>query len=387
MTSAELLMSALPHLNQEQRIDRMRADRLHSLDVFRGISIVAMIIVNTAMVMAAVDGAETYTVLKHAPWAGVTLADLVFPAFLFILGVAIPIAHRGPEAAHRFDKLIVARIFKRAFLLFLIGLGLNLVTMFRIDAETIRIMGVLQRIAVVYLFAALIYLRVDWRACLAIAVGLLMLYWPLAYMGAPGIGGDVMVPGDNLIAWFDRLILGQHIYITGAKGFDPEGLLSSLPAIAQALLGVLAGIWLKSTSGLRQVGWLTLTGIGMTLGGLVWGMEFPMIKALWTSSYVMFTTGLALIALAGLAWILDIRKSAHWWNAPLDTFGRNAITAYVLHLLLLWGLARNVLAAIYWWAAGQVSPELASLAPVTALLLMTWGAIAMLERGNIRISL
>lgn len=360
----------------------MKARRLNSLDVFRGVTIVGMIVVNAAMVVAFGDDAATYAFLEHAPWAGVTLADVIFPFFLVILGVAIPFAlsleGNRPDQMHR--------IFRRALILFLIGLGLNLITVFRIDADALRILGVLQRIALAYFFAALIYLYFGWRVILAVAAGVLILYWPLVLLPSPDGPANLAVPGQNFAAWFDRTLLGSHIYVSGPSGFDPEGILSTDPAVAQTLLGVLTGLWIRASEGARRLRGLFCAGLALTAAGLLWGLAFPMIKALWTSSYVLYTTGLALLLLAALGWLIDMRDMGPLWRRPFAAFGRNAILAYVLHILLLWVLAGNLLAALYRWAAQFTSPEAASLAPVAFILLFTWAVVAWLEKRGIRIT-
>ena len=364
----------------------MSGGRMLSLDVFRGLTIVAMIIVNGAMVVAAGEGAVTYATLEHAPWAGVTLADLVFPFFLFILGVAIPFALGGAKDGPGLDRAVFRRILKRAVILVLLGLALNLATLYRTDGEALRWLGVLQRIGIVYFLAALIYLKFDRRWIAWIAAGILILYWPLALSPIPFGQVDLSVPGANFISWFEREYLGPHIYVAGQLGFDPEGLLSTLPATAQTLLGVLAGLWIRTEGEAKmRLSRLAWSGFALAMVGFHWGLSFPMVKALWTPSYVVFTTGLALLALAALSWLVDEKRWAWLWARPLEVFGRNAISAYILHILLLWTLKAPLLVPLYWLVDNVLSPEAASIPPVLILLFLTSIPIALLAWRKITI--
>ena len=364
----------------------MNGERMRSLDVFRGLTIVAMIVVNAAMVVAAGEGAVTYSTLEHAPWSDVTLADLVFPFFLFILGVAIPFALGRDKDGAGLDRAGFQKIVKRSLVLILLGLGLNIITLWRLDGEALRWLGVLQRIGIVYLLAALIYMTCDRRWIIGIALGILLLYWPLASLPIPFASVDLTLPGANYISWFEREYLGPHIYVSGQTGFDPEGLLSSLPATAQALLGILAGLWIKGESdAVRRLKGLAGAGIVLSFVGFHWGLYFPMIKALWTSSYVLFTTGLALLTLAGLVWLVDMKGWNRLWAGPMEAFGRNAITAYILHILLLWTLKAPLLVPAYWLVDNLLSPQAASIPPVLILLFLTWAPIALMSWRKIRI--
>jgi predicted acyltransferase len=361
---------------------------MRSLDAFRGLTIIAMIIVNGAMVVAAGEGAVTWPTLEHAPWAGVTLADVVFPFFLFILGVAIPFALGRHKDGSGLDRTVFQKILRRAVILFLLGLGLNFISLLRIDGEALRWLGVLQRIGIVYLLAALIYMAFSWRWIAGIAATILLLYWPLALLPIPFATVDLSVPGANYISWFEREYLASHIYMSGTAGFDPEGLLSTLPATAQALLGVLAGLWIRAQADTRRrLNGLAGAGLVLTFAGFHWGLAFPMIKALWTSSYVVFTTGLALLALALLSWLVDVKGWNRLWVGPLEAFGLNAISAYILHILLLWMLKAPLLVPLYWLGDNLLSPEAASLPPVLILLFLTWLPIALMgwRRITIRI--
>ena len=364
----------------------MSGGRMRSLDVFRGLTIVAMIVVNTAMVVAAGEGAVTYKTLVHAPWAGVTTADVVFPFFLVILGVAIPFALGSAKDGAGLDRAVFQRILKRAVILVLLGLALNIITLWRTDGEALRWLGVLQRIGMVYFLAALIYLKFDRRWIAWIAAGILILYWPLALSPIPFGQVDLSVPGANFISWFERQYLGPHIYVVGQLGFDPEGLLSTLPATAQTLLGVLAGLWIKTEGDAKlRLSRLAWSGFALALVGFHWGMAFPMVKALWTPSYVVFTTGLALMSLAALSWLVDLKGWDRLWAGPFEAFGRNAITAYVLHIVLLWTLKAPLLVPLYWLVDNLLSPQASSIPPILILLFLTWLAIAFMAWRKITI--
>ena len=360
--------------------------RMRSLDVFRGLTIVAMIVVNAAMVVAAGEGAVTYEMLEHARWAGVTLADLVFPFFLVILGVAIPFALGSDKEATGLDRAVFQRILKRAVILVLLGLALNIITLYRTDGEALRWLGVLQRIGMVYFLAALIYLKFERRWIAGIAVGILLLYWPLASLPIYFDQVDLSLPGANFISWFERQYLGPHIYVAGQAGFDPEGLLSTLPATAQTLLGVLAGLWIRTQGEAKmRLSRLAWSGFALAMVGFHWGFTFPMVKALWTSSYVVFTTGLALLALAALSWLVDLKGWSRFWIQPLEAFGLNAISAYILHIILLWTLKAPLLVPLYWLMDNLLSPRASSIPPILILLFLTSIPIALLAWRKITI--
>ncbi len=350
-----------------------------------------MVVVNAAMVVTVGEGAVTYDILVHAPWAGVTLADVVFPFFLFILGVAIPFSLGATKESSGLDRAAFQTILKRSLMLVLLGLALNAITLWRIDGESLRWLGVLQRIGLVYFLAAIIYLKFGWRVIAGIPAGILILYWPLALMAYPGGAADLTLPGANFISWFEREYLGPHIYVAGAAGFDPEGLLSTLPATAGTLLGVLTGVWIRTQSdATKRLKGLAGFGLLAVFLGFHWGLAFPMVKALWTSSYVLYNTGLALLTLAALAWLVDekgptVTGLSRVWAAPFKAFGVNAIAAYILHILLLWTLREPLLEPLYWLVDNIFSPRAASVPPVVILLLLTTLPIAVMAARGWRV--
>jgi predicted acyltransferase len=301
--------------------------RLISLDVLRGITIAAMILVNDPGSWDYVYGP-----LRHAQWNGCTPTDLVFPFFLFMVGIAITLA-LGRRVEQGTDTSgLVKKILKRSAIIFLIGLLLNGFPYY--DLTTIRIPGVLQRIAVVYLICSLIFMRTNWIGQLRWGISLLVVYWlMLTFIPVPGIGDPNLEPTTNLGAWLDNLLLGGHLW-SASKVWDPEGILSTLPAICTGLSGVLAGHLIKSQlSETRKVIWLFTSGAICIFLGLFWDLSFPINKALWTSSYVLYTSGIALQCLAICYWFIDV-LGYQAWTRPWVAFGINALAAYVLSGLL-----------------------------------------------------
>lgn len=390
----------------------MAGNRLISLDVFRGMTIAAMILVNNP------GTSPVYWPLEHAAWHGLTPTDWIFPFFLFIVGVAIPISigkstGRNPTGRERAvfgfvgnQYHIYAKVLIRSISIFLVGLAISVLPFFQFSSSdapdwlkmlvwlaftaalfflllrkykiagalaalaivgivgmnlagynvvpynfgTMRVMGVLQRIAICYLAASLIFLHTNWTQQLGIVIALLLGYWFLM-TAIPVPGCDVTTVDDkacNLAAYIDRLILGEnHIWRFG-KVYDPEGLLSTLPAIATTLSGVLTGRWLLSeppasvggqfdsaanwpaahAAGSDKVSGMFSFGCVLVAIGLIWNSYFPMNKSLWTSSYVVVTAGLALLTFACCYWLIDVQGYRKWaW--PFVVFGVNALALFV----------------------------------------------------------
>src|SRR5262245_11015518 len=301
--------------------------RLISLDVFRGLTIAGMVLVNNAGNWNAV-----YPPLLHAQWHGWTPTDLVFPFFVFIVGVAIPLAFEKRKIAGGDQRDLYLRIFRRTAVIFLLGLTLNAFPYTMDKLAHLRVPGVLQRIALCYFFAALIFLRARVRTQVVIAAALLIGYWAIMKLiAAPTFAaGDLSMEG-SLASWVDRTLLAGHTY---KPMYDPEGLLSTIPAVATALFGVLAGQWLmQKRESLDKVAGLFGAGALLVIAGYVWDWLFPINKALWTSSYVMFTGGLALQLLALCYWAIDL-KGYKRWAPPFVVFGVNALALYVLSGLM-----------------------------------------------------
>ena len=296
--------------------------RLVSLDVFRGITIAGMVLVNNPGTWEHI-----YWPLEHAEWHGWTPTDLVFPFFLFVVGVAITLAFGSRVESGRPSGLYL-KIVKRTLIIFGIGLFLNALPYFA--PSELRIPGVLQRIAVCYFFASIIFLTTKIRTQVAMIIALLLGYWLLVkVIPAPGfMAGDLTKEG-SLPSFVDRVVFGKHVWALG-KVYDPEGLLSTLPALATTLIGVLTGHWLRSKkTAYEKVAGLFVAGSICVALGWAWNSFFPINKALWTSSYVLFTGGLALQFLALSYWVIDI-KGYRRWAKPFEVFGLNAIALYVV---------------------------------------------------------
>jgi predicted acyltransferase len=285
-----------------------------------------MIVVNTPG-----SWAHVYSPLLHAEWHGWTYTDTIFPFFLFIVGVsmAISFARRRSQGASRRELFLHS--FRRGLIIFGLGLALNVLSFFLFHKEHVRIPGVLQRIGVVYLIASAIFLAFRRGGVVAATVVLLLGYWALmALVPVPGYGvGRYDVEG-NLAAYVDRVVLGAH---TWKPGWDPEGPLSTIPAIATTLLGALAGEWLNRAKGKRQMTGLAEAGALAAILGAIWGRVFPINKNLWTSSYSLFMSGLAAVSLALCLWVVD-EKGWKGWARPFEWLGRNPIAAFVVSTLV-----------------------------------------------------
>ncbi len=370
-------------------------NRLVSLDVFRGMTIAAMVLVNNPGTWSHI-----YDPLEHASWHGLTPTDWIFPFFLFIVGVAIPIA-LGKRVAEGVTGKVYSKIVSRSVMIFAIGLLMSVIPFFQFAATdapdwskmliwlamtggllflllrnfklagvliglgiagviflnltgynvvpynfgTMRIPGVLQRIGVCYLAVSLIFLHTNWKQQAYIAAGILLGYWAIMTMIPVPLCEMTTIDDKacNLAAWLDRTILTEAHIWRSAKVFDPEGILSTLPAIATTIAGVLTGTWLTRRSadddadmagtadrkdGLNKVSGLFFFGTVLLAAGYVWNSYFPFNKALWTSSYVLVTAGLALLTLGACFWLIDI-KGYKAWAKPFVIFGTNALPLFV----------------------------------------------------------
>jgi len=294
--------------------------RLLSLDAFRGLTIAAMILVTNPGSWSYI-----YPPLRHAEWHGWTPTDLVFPFFLFIMGVAIPFSFGKRRERGDSRKRLLVHVLRRSALLF--GLGLFMAAFPRFDMANLRIMGVLQRIGLVYVLAAPGFLYFGRRTRAWVVVILLLGYWALmTLVPVPGYGAGDLSPDGNLAAFLDRMVFGDRLW---RETWDPEGLLSTLPAVATTLLGVFTGEWLRA-GGRRSRTLAGLVGCGLAgVGlGLLWDRTFPINKSLWTSSYVVFSAGAALLLLSVFYGIMEM---GGWktWARPLVVYGMNAIAVFV----------------------------------------------------------
>jgi predicted acyltransferase len=367
--------------------------RMTSLDAVRGLTMAGMVIVNNPG-----DWGHVYWPLRHAEWNGCTPTDLIFPFFLFIVGVSITLS-RGTMGNPW-------RIVKRALVIF--GLGFLLTFWPRFDLSIVRIPGVLPRIAVCYLVAAFLFrgtaprgeptdaTRFGHAVSLGIiATALTIGYWlVMTWIPAPGGAAGDLTPSGNLGAWLDRTLLGGHLW-SQSKTWDPEGILSTFPAIATTLIGTVAGLWLASGAGKTEKGLkMGAAGIVAMVAGYVWGFVFPMNKSLWTSSYVWFTAGGAALLLAFCYMVIDVYGWKRWAR-PFVILGLNAITLFVLsgYLAKQMGLIKfagadgtviSLSRYIYTsWFVPLADPYNASLLYAFANLVVLFGVLYVMDRRGL----
>lgn len=322
-------------------------ERLASLDVFRGLTIAGMLLVNNPGTWSAV-----YPPLEHAAWNGWTPTDLIFPFFLFIVGITTHLSLSSRRQRGANDRAIVSQIIKRGGMIVIVGLLLTglpyhefvLPLPFGAQFDSVtphlglahwRFTGVLQRIGIAYICAALLTMRTSLKQQVLIIAALLLGYWfAMMLIPVPGQGIGALVldspdHGATLGAWVDRAVFGSNHLWSGSRTWDPEGILSTFPAIATCMLGVLAGRWIATDRPLlSRVAALHGVGALAIMAGLVWNWSFPINKNLWTSSYVIFTAGLAAVTLATCMWLIDI-EHVRWWTKPFIIFGLNPLAAYV----------------------------------------------------------
>jgi predicted acyltransferase len=377
-----------------------RPGRLLSLDVLRGLTIAFMILVNN-------NGSEAhaYWPLKHAAWNGFTPTDLVFPTFLFLVGISTVYSTAARVAQGATRQSLFQHALRRSIILYLLGLVVNSFPSFNL--HTMRFYGVLPRIAICYLVIASLYLlSPDWRSKAALAIAALAGYWILMRFGpVPGYGiptHDVpLLDRDaNLTAWLDRQIFSApHLY---ERTRDPEGLLSTIPSLATAILGLLTGIWLATQRTLRaRAAGIAIAGLSGVLLGVLWNLSFPINKKLWTSSYVLFAGGLSLLLLALCLLIVDLRDKASSTSRPSSflspflVFGTNAISAYVFSELLQSTLISmhpaagiNLQQLIYRSIAGVIPNQaFASLIYSIGFVAVCWLPVSVLYRRGIFIKI
>jgi predicted acyltransferase len=323
--------------------------RLVSLDAFRGATIAAMLLVNNPG-----SWSDVYPPLRHAPWHGWTFTDLIFPGFLWIVGVSMTLSFArrvksGADRAKLFRHVLVRSAVIFGVGLFLAAFPFGLLPAHHFSLAQLRLPGVLQRIALCYLGAAAIFLCTGWRGQLAWAAGLLGGYWLLLrFVPVPGYGPGVLAPTGNLAWWVDSRLLAGHTWSGApAPGFDPEGILSTGPAIATTLLGALAGHVLRASGpAAAKSGRLLAGGVGLLLLGLLLDRWLPINKNLWTSSYTVFMAGWAMAIFAIFHWLIDARGWRRW-AVPFVIYGLNALAMFVLA-----GLSGRLLQLIQWTPAG-----------------------------------
>ena len=297
-------------------------NRLISLDVFRGIVVAAMLLVNFPGNWKAMYGP-----LEHAAWEGTTPTDFIFPFFIFIVGVSITLSLTRQINGSVPKKSLVSKILIRTLKIFLIGVFIKILPVF--NFSRIEIPGVLQRIALVFMACALLFLFTDWKSQLFLGIGILVAYWlALCLVEVPGYGAGVLEPGKNLANWMDGIVFPASLL--NKKGYDAEGFLSTFPAIVTGITGLLAGrILLSKNENPQKVNLFLSIGIILVFLGDSWGWFFPVIKKIWTSSFVLLTSGWAFLVFGFLIWLIEIQNFRKGMK-PWIIFGSNAIAIYIL---------------------------------------------------------
>ena len=397
----------------------MTSSRLTSLDVFRGLTVAGMLLVNNPGTWSAI-----YPPLEHATWHGWTPTDLIFPFFLFIVGITTQLSLSARRARGDDDRAIRRQILRRGALILLFGLllsGFPFFTWGQVQGnpdpsfldrildrpEHWRIMGVLQRIGLAYIASALIATRASIRGQVVVTAVLLLAYWfAMTLLPVPGSHGTpgalLLGSGETTMAgYWDRVLLdwsrfglGNHLW-TGSVTWDPEGILSTSGAICTALLGNLAGRWIgQPQTLLERIAGLFAAGAIAMMVGLMWHWSFPINKSLWTGSYVLFTAGMACVALATIMWLVEI-QGQRWWVKPFEIYGLNPMVAFVgsgIMARLIYSIIKVELdgkrvplqAAIYQTAfASWLAPRNASLAFALAFVTLWFGILYLLYRRRI----
>jgi predicted acyltransferase len=390
-----------------------KRERLLSLDVFRGITIAGMLLVNNPGTWSAI-----FPPLEHAEWNGWTPTDLIFPFFLFIVGITTHLSLSARRTRGDDDSAVVKQILRRGIIIYLLGFAMAMFPFYQWGTiasipnatpwdrviyriEHVRILGVLPRIAIVYVCAGLLTLKTTLKQQIIIIATLLFGYWfAMTLIPVPGeheIGAVLLNTHDrNLAAWLDRAILGTNHTWSGSVTFDPEGPMSTIPAIATSMLGVIAGRWIvqKEKPLLERISGLFAVGaIGM-MAGLMWNWAFPINKSLWTSSYVIFTAGMACVSIATIMWIVDY-CNVKWWTKPFVVYGVNPIVAFVGSGVLarliytLWHVSYHGQSVAIQDAIYQIvflpwlPPRVASLAFAMSFVVLWYGILTVLYRRNI----
>lgn len=378
--------------------------RYYSLDVFRGATVALMILVNNPGSWANIFGP-----LKHAPWHGATPTDLVFPFFLFAVGNAM--AFVMPRFEQAGPAIFWKKVIKRTVLIFAIGLFLNWSPFVKWEGESIvaktweniRILGVLQRIALCYFFASVIVFYAKTRGAFVISGVLLLLYWLICLLlGAPG-------DPYSLTGWFgtqiDINLLGvTHIYKGEGVPFDPEGLPSTVAAVVQVIFGFLVGQYIQQKGkSYEMLSNLLIAGLVLVFTGYCWDMVFPINKKIWTSSYTLYTTGLAILVLSTLIYLIEFKENKGAWGRFFDVFGKNPLFIFVLSGFLprVLGMFRwvdhvspegkNVYTSAFPWFYQHICKDIAtdlrvgSLVYALCMILMYWSIVYVLDKKKIYI--
>jgi predicted acyltransferase len=370
-------------------------ERLVSLDVFRGMTIAGMLLVNDPG-----SWSHIYAPLRHAEWHGWTPTDLIFPFFLFIVGITTWISLEGRRARGADEGELLRQILRRGLIIIALGLLLNAFPFEPSRIASLRFTGVLQRIGLAYMLGAVLAFRTSWRQQLGIIAALLIGYFLVMTLvpvpGETAPAWELLDTKDrNLAAWVDRAIIGERHLWVGSRTWDPEGVLSTIPAIGTVLLGVLAGRWIATSQPLseRISGLFAVGSIVMVLG-LMWNWVFPINKGLWTSSYVLFTAGMGAVTLATCMWAID-RHRVTWWTKPFVIYGVNPIIAFVgsgMMARLIYSIIRvpyegqsvSLQSAIYQSVyASWLTPKFASLMFALSYVLIWLGILWVLWKKRI----
>jgi predicted acyltransferase len=357
-------MSNLASIRATTSVDiAPKKERLSSLDAFRGLTISLMILANCRG-----DDGAIFSSLEHAAWNGWTFADTVFGSFLFIVGVSLVFSFAEREEDSISQKALELRIIRRTVILFVLGLLLNSFPSFQLS--NIRIPGVLQRIAVCYFFASLIVLKCGLRGRILWLITLLASYWVMMrFVPVPGVGTGVLEPGENFAAWVDSRFLNGYMWSYYDGKWDPEGIVSTIPAIATTLFGVLTGQWLRSSaSERRKTAGMLCSGVLLLIAGQILSNWLPINKSIWTSTFSIFMAGLALVCQALFYWFIDIAGFSRW-TKPLIIIGLNPIALYMLSQIL-----------------GTMLPSM-NLSGIFSVPIIKWGAASLLHPMEILLSI
>ena len=383
-------------------------DRYLSLDVFRGATVCLMILVNNPG-----SWSHIFSPLEHAPWHGLTPTDLVFPFFLFAVGNAF--AFVMPKLQTGGTYYFYKKIIKRSLLIFLIGLFLNWYPFFRLTdgsfnfihwlnpddpTKGVRIFGVLQRIAVAYFFASIIAYHTKPKATFLIGLLILIAYWAISFIANPA---DPYSMEGFIGTTIDKNILGiAHMYKGEGVPFDPEGLWSTIPSIVQILLGYLIGLMIKNKTDdmgnpinpYQKLTQLFIVAVALLVAGYCWQLSFPINKKIWTSSYVLVTTGLATAIIATMIYFIEIKKTKNFIIPFFEAFGKNPLFIFALSAFLpkTAGLFKNADGVTPWnWLYQKVlihipgAPEIGSLAYAICVIIFMWAICYWLDKKKIYI--
>ena len=302
----------------------MKINRLHSLDAFRGFTIAAMILVNFPG-----NWDHVYSPLSHSEWFGISFTDLVAPFFLFVVGVSIALAYTKRIEVGVEPKLIYRKLFSRAVKIFAVGMFLNILAILpELEASEIRWTGTLHRIAIVFLVCGVLFLKFSWKGQAIIGGTILIVYWIVMTMiPTPGYEKAMLEPGINMAAWIDNKFLPGKLW---QGNWDPEGILSTFPAIVSGISGMLVGkIIVSDRTWERKIIQMFIWGFGAFVAGIAWNWNFPLNENIWTSSFVLVTSGMASMTLAACVYLVDILHYRKWAEFGI-IYGMNAITVYVL---------------------------------------------------------